>query len=129
MYLLLLKSSQFMRKPSEFQPHLRNWLVSARNNQQSEFPTRFDTNLKKAVLTCTHNQCFKQKYRKKNKKKFILNFQFSYNKKSLYILWVCFHNAGFLMMWMKQLKKTCLRDFRPGPTQTSLYSHRRWLEA
>ena len=26
-------------------------------------------------------------------------------------------------------EKTGLRGFRPGPTQTSLYSHRRWLEA
>ena len=24
-------------------------------------------------------------------------------------------------------EKTCLRGFRPGPTQTKLYSHRRWL--
>ena len=26
-------------------------------------------------------------------------------------------------------EKTGLRGCRPGPTQTSLYSHRRWLEA
>ena len=26
-------------------------------------------------------------------------------------------------------EKTGLWDFRPGPTQTRLYSHRRWLEA
>ena len=26
-------------------------------------------------------------------------------------------------------EKTGLRGFRPGPTQTGLYSHRRWLEA
>ena len=26
-------------------------------------------------------------------------------------------------------EKTSLRGFRPGPTQTGLYSHRRWLEA
>ena len=26
-------------------------------------------------------------------------------------------------------EKTCIRGFRPGPTQTGLYSHRRWLEA
>ena len=25
------------------------------------------------------------------------------------------------------LEKTCHRDFRPVPTQTGLYSHRRWL--
>ena len=26
-------------------------------------------------------------------------------------------------------EKTGLRGFRPGPTQTGVYSHRRWLEA
>ena len=26
-------------------------------------------------------------------------------------------------------KKTCLWNFRPGPTQNKLYSHRRWLDA
>ena len=26
-------------------------------------------------------------------------------------------------------EKTCLRGFRPGSTQTGLYSHREWLEA
>ena len=26
-------------------------------------------------------------------------------------------------------EKTGLRGFRPGPTQTRLYSHRRWLDA
>ena len=26
-------------------------------------------------------------------------------------------------------EKTGLRSFRPGPAQTKLYSHRRWLEA
>ena len=26
-------------------------------------------------------------------------------------------------------EKTCLRSFRPGPTQTRLYIHRRWLAA
>ena len=26
-------------------------------------------------------------------------------------------------------EKTCLQGFRPGPTQTRLYRHRRWLEA
>ena len=25
-------------------------------------------------------------------------------------------------------EKTCLRGFRPGPTQTGLYCHRSWLE-
>ena len=25
-------------------------------------------------------------------------------------------------------EKPCFRGFRPGPTQTELYSHRKWLE-
>ena len=29
----------------------------------------------------------------------------------------------------RSLKKTGLRGFRPDPTQTRLYNHRRWLEA
>ena len=28
-----------------------------------------------------------------------------------------------------RLERTCLRGFRPGPTQTEVYSRRRWLEA
>ena len=33
------------------------------------------------------------------------------------------------MSYEPRREKTSLRDFRPGPTQTGLYSHRRWLEA
>ena len=37
------------------------------------------------------------------------------------------------MMWLILFEPRCekagLRDFRPGPTQTKLYSHRRGLEA
>ena len=34
-------------------------------------------------------------------------------------------------MWQYEprCEKTGLRGVRPGPTQTGLYSHRRWLEA
>ena len=28
-----------------------------------------------------------------------------------------------------QHEKTCLRGFQPGPTKTSLFNHRRWLDA
>ena len=44
----------------------------------------------------------------------------------------CWPKAGFHEMWLKYepcYEKTGLRDFRPGPTQTGLYSHRGWLEA
>ena len=29
----------------------------------------------------------------------------------------------------RHYEKTCLRGFRPGPIQTGLFSHRRWLGA
>ena len=34
-----------------------------------------------------------------------------------------------LHVYEPRCEKTGLRGFRPGPTQTGLYSHRRWLEA
>ena len=34
-----------------------------------------------------------------------------------------------IALYEPRCEKTGLRDFRPGPTQTGLYSHRRWLEA
>ena len=34
-----------------------------------------------------------------------------------------------LFTYEPRCEKTSLRGFRPGPTQTGLYSHRRWLEA
>ena len=33
------------------------------------------------------------------------------------------------LLYEPRCEKTGLRGFRPGPTQTRLYSHRRWLEA
>ena len=33
------------------------------------------------------------------------------------------------MIFKPRSEKTGLRGFRPGPTQTGLYNHRRWLEA
>ena len=35
------------------------------------------------------------------------------------------------LVWINEPRseKTGLWGFRPGPTQTRLYSHRRWLEA
>ena len=35
----------------------------------------------------------------------------------------------FLLLLEPRSEKTGLRGFRPGPTQTELYSHRRWPEA
>ena len=46
-----------------------------------------------------------------------------------------FITSGIVCVTVKGLsneprsEKTGLRGFRPGPTQTGLYSHRRWLEA
>ena len=36
---------------------------------------------------------------------------------------------SILRKFEPRCEKTGLRGFRPGPTQTRLYSHRRWLEA
>ena len=33
------------------------------------------------------------------------------------------------LLYEIRCEKSCLRGFRPGPTQTGLYCHRRWLEA
>ena len=47
-------------------------------------------------------------------------------------LW-CFGSEVFLLphaaLFEPRRQKTGLRGFRPGPTQTGLYSHRRWPEA
>ena len=55
---------------------------------------------------------------------------------TLSCLSVSFHfilNVGELEVTLKsnepRCEKTDLRGFRPGPTQTGLYSHREWLEA
>ena len=36
---------------------------------------------------------------------------------------------GHFFIFEPRSEKIVLRGFRPGPTQTGLYSHRRWLEA
>ena len=73
-------------------------------------------------------------------------FVFAYGKSRFSNVWV---DANYLVFFLWSLllfcqinfvcidvviyephcEKTGLRDFRPGPTQTRLYSHRRWLEA
>ena len=35
----------------------------------------------------------------------------------------------YFIAHLPRCEKTVLRGFLPGPTQTGLYSHRRWLEA
>ena len=44
-----------------------------------------------AVLTCTHNICFEQKY-ENSKKNSTKNCHFYSHEKSLYIAWACFRN-------------------------------------
>ena len=39
------------------------------------------------------------------------------------------HDGAHTCIYEPRSVKTGLRCFRPGPTQTRLYSHRRWLEA
>ena len=50
--------------------------------------------LAKAVLTCTHSQCFEQKY-ENSKKNITENSHFYIREISLYIAWECFRNGGF----------------------------------
>ena len=62
-------------------------------------------------------------------KKYTENFPF-YNVRKTYVL----HGRVFVMSKEKKIyepvhKKTNNLGFRPGQTQTGLYSHRRWLEA
>ena len=38
-------------------------------------------------------------------------------------------SVPLLLTYEPRCEKTGLRGVRPGPTQTGLYSHRRWLEA
>ena len=45
--------------------------------------------LREAVLTCTHNLCFEQKYQNFSAE----NFQFLKLIKSLFITWACFRNG------------------------------------
>ena len=40
-----------------------------------------------------------------------------------------FKHHSEAIIYEPRSEKTGLRGFRPGPTQTGLYSHRRWLEA
>ena len=39
------------------------------------------------------------------------------------------HQYSHTFIYEPRSEKTGLRGFRPGPTQTGLYSHRKWLEA
>ena len=41
----------------------------------------------------------------------------------------CYKERKVQSSYEPRSEKTGLRGFRPGPTQTGLYSHRRWLEA
>ena len=41
---------------------------------------------------------------------------------------VCATELTQYTIYEPRCEKTGIRGFRPGPTQTGLYSHRRWLE-
>ena len=56
----------------------------------------------------------------------VFHYMFSFETK-LCTSTLCHHES---QIWHEpRRQKTGLRGFRPGPTQTGLYSHRRWLEA
>ena len=52
-----------------------------------------DTRYTEAVLKCTHDLCFEQKYEKSKKKKKLKIVIFFSREKSLYIVWACFRNG------------------------------------
>ena len=54
------------------------------------------------------------------------NCAWSYLMTKLFILHLSYHAQHFDE---PRCEKTGLRGFRPDPTETGLYSHRRWLEA
>ena len=55
------------------------------------------------------------------------------NAKKVQNLWAVHEQNPWILIRMNSYEprseKTGLRGFRPGPTQTGLDSHRRWLEA
>ena len=61
--------------------------------------------------------------------KFLQNQQIQYG--IFVVEMVCFSSKYFKYNtpFEPRSEKTGLRGFRPGPTQTGLYSHTRWLEA
>ena len=98
-----------------------------------------ENRLTEAILTCTHNLCFEQKYENSKKKKSTENCHFYSREISLYIACVCLRNGLHCLpmppyflcqtLYEPRSEKTGLWGFRPGQTQTRLYSHRRWLES
>ena len=82
---------------------------------------------------CTHNLCFEQKEEKYHNFS-SKNYHFYGREKSQNIAWSCLPNvfsslAFSIRTYEPRSEKTGLRAFRPGPTQTGLYSYRRWQEA
>ena len=75
-------------------------------------------------------------YRRASKRQIIISnmlsikYRLDNHKIILIILSKIRHKKSSLTIWSyePQGRKTGLRGFRPGPTQTRLYSHRRWLE-
>ena len=53
--------------------------------------------LTEAILTCTHNPCFEQKYENSKKKDQVKIIIFFSREKSLYIAWACFRNEIVLL--------------------------------
>ena len=74
----------------------------------------------------THNLCFRAKIRKNEH---LCTPQFYYTKvrcKGVLVTRTCFRNEVFmLLLFEPSCEKTGLRGFRPGRTQTGLYSYRR----
>ena len=73
----------------------------------------------------THNIVFMKKYAKLS-----LNYHQISSNTHLFLLLNLFRASCYIEKhYEPRCEKTGLWGFRPGPTQTELYSHRRWLEA
>ena len=68
-----------------------------------DWPTKGnDVFLTEAVITCTHNLCFEQKYGNSQKKS-NENCHFYTREKSLHVAWACFRNVC-----QRSVNMTCL---------------------
>ena len=66
--------------------------MGAQHTEASQWPQDHVELQYAAVLMCTHNLCFEQKY-EKSKKKSNENCHLYSREKSLYVAWACFRNG------------------------------------
>ena len=91
------------------------------------------TKVIEADFTSTHNLCFRAKIRKYARpykpQVYYIKVGYDGSIKHTDMLSMGNDNVHDSVIFESRCEKTGLRSFRPGPTQTGMYSHRRWLEA